>query len=421
MPPLKPNEVFTPAGALSPGMFATRAHHTLEQTLIDALGESGRQIALHGWTGVGKTSLLDHVCETQGIEYIQVECAGTYEEIMHGTLSALDARASTGIIETSKRDAEVRGGAAPFFSGKIRRGGSSQEHYERYSAPLETVVTDALAEAGVRVLFLDNLEDLAAGEDERKGIGRLIKKCSGRSKELGSEAPKVVLAGPTSMIDELLLLDDAVDRRTMRIEVPRMPGEEIEQILFMGEAKLEIVFEDLCREQIVSHADGFPYYAHLYALHCSQAAMRDGRITVTLEDFYGALDQILESCAGTLKESYGQAIRGRGQPAIRQGVLAALASGERIQISQDEVLQAFLALHPHYERIDRVRFVAKQLKEFREEFAILEQAWLDDGTPAYRFRDPLMRVYIRLRTLRDYRTAGAAWASLLPPLSEGDV
>ena len=44
---------------------------------------------------------------------------------------------------------------------------------------------------------------------------------------------------------------------------------------------------------------------------------------------------------------------------------------------------------------------------------------VDDGTPAYRFRDPLMRVYIRLRTLRDRRAAGAVWVSSLPILPDG--
>ena len=39
----------------------------------------------------------------------------------------------------------------------------------------------------------------------------------------------------------------------------------------------------------------------------------------------------------------------------------------------------------------------------------------EDGTPAYRFRDPLMRVYIRLRTLRDRRDEDERWRSSLPP------
>lgn len=410
---LTPHEVFTPAGALRPGMFATRAHDALERRVADALEESGRQIALHGWTGVGKTSLLDHICDSRGIEYLQVECASTYEAVMHGALSDLDTLASKRVVERSGRSSELRGGAAPFFSGRLRGDRSSEEHYERYSAPLENQVVDALVEAGVRVMFIDNLEDLADGKEERRGICRLMKMCSGRSRTLGAAAPKVVLAGPTAAIGELLLLDDAVDRRTTQIEVPRMPPEEIEQILVRGEAQLEVVFDSACREQIVTHAGGFPYYAHLYALHCSLVTMRNGRETVLVNDFYAGLDEIIEACSGTLKESYGRAIRGRGQPALRQGALAALATPEEAEVSMQMVQQAFLELQPRYERIERVRFIGKLLKEFQEEFGILEQAWRDDGTPAYRFRDPLMRVYIRLRTLRDRRDEAARWRSSL--------
>jgi hypothetical protein len=399
-------------------MFATRAHDALEQRVADALDESGRQIALHGWTGVGKTSLMDHICDSRGIEYLPVECAGTYEAMMHGALSDLEVLAAKGVVEKRGRSSELQGGAAPFFSGRLRRSGDSEKYFEPYGAPLENLVVDALVEAGVRVMFIDNLEDLAEGDDERRGICRLIKMCSARSRSHGATAPKVVVAGPTGAIGELLLLDDAADRRTAQIEVPRMPGDEIEQILVRGEAKLDLVFDLACRKEIVVHADGFPYYAHLYALHCSLATTRDGRDTVLVEDFYAGLDEIIESCSSTLREAYSRAIRGRGQPALRRGALAALAAPEEVEVSMQEVQRTFVELHPHYERVERVRFIGKLLKEFQEEFGILEPAWRQDGTPAFRFRDPLMRVYIRLRTLRDRRAETARWRSSLP-LSDG--
>ena len=411
---VNPYEVFTPAGALPPGMFARRAHRAIEQRVVDALSESGRQIALHGWTGVGKTSLLNYVCETQEIEYMQVECSGTYEEVMHGALSELDTRASTRVVKRSGRSSELKGGAAPFFSGRLRSDRSSEEHFEHYSPSLESLLVDALIEAGVRVLFLDNLEDLAEGEAERRGICRLMKTCSDRSQTLGAAAPRVVLAGPTDAVGDLLLTDKAADRRTKQIEVPRMSAEEIEQILVRGEAKLDIVFDDECREKIIAHADGFPYYAHLYALHSSLLAIRGRREAVGLDDFYGALDEIIETCSGSLKEAYGRSIRGRGQPPLRQSALSALAASEKIEVSMQEVQKAFLDLEPRYERVERVRFLGRMLKEFQDESGILESAWQEDGTPAYRFRDPLMRVYIRLRTLRDRRDGAERWRSSLP-------
>lgn len=405
-----PHEVFTPAGALPPGMFAHRAHRALEQRVVDALSESGRQLALHGWTGVGKTSLLDHVCESQKIEYLPVECSGTYEEIVQGALSKLDARVSTRIVEKSGSTSELKGGA-PFLVGRRRGSRSSEEHYETYSASPENLLVEALVQAEIRVLFLDNLEDLADGEDERRGICRLIKICSARSKELGATAPKVVIAGPGDAVAELLLLDKPADRRTTQIEVPRMPPEEVEQILVRGEGKLDLVFDGECREKIVIHADGFPYYAHLYALHASLLTIRDGRETVGVADFYGALDEIIEACSSSLKEAYGRAIRGR-EPPLRQAALSALARPEKIEVSMREAQEAFLELEPRYERIERVRFLGKMLKEFQE-LGVLEAAWQDDGTSAYRFRDPLMRVYVRLQVLRDRRDEADRWRSSL--------
>jgi hypothetical protein len=78
------------------------------------------------------------------------------------------------------------------------------------------------------------------------------------------------------------------------------------------------------------------------------------------------------------------------------------------------VQEDFLELYPQYEKVQRVQFIGKLLKEFRDEFGILEEAWLEDGRAGYRFRDPLMRVYVRLQALRDRQVADAAWRASLP-------
>ena len=56
-----------------------------------------------------------------------------------------------------------------------------------------------------------------------------------------------------------------------------MPDDELDQILARGEAKLEITFEGLLRDRIIQNSDGFPDYAHMFALHCSRRAIHAGR------------------------------------------------------------------------------------------------------------------------------------------------
>jgi hypothetical protein len=414
--PSQPHEVFTPAGALGPGMFASRRRDGLEQSVVDLITTAGMHLALHGWTGVGKTSLVQHIVEHRAIPYLPVECGGSFDDLMRLMLDRLGERISKETVEGATTAGEAGAGVFGLFAGKVSGGTTSEVRYEGSAVQLETRVVEALVAAGVRLVFIDNLEDLAEGEDHQRGVCRLIKACSGLTSSLAHEAPTIVLAGPTDVVSSLLKADVGASRRTLEIEVPRMPPEEVDEILVRGETQLQMTFDEDCRRQIVETSDGFPYYAHLFALHTSRAAVRAGRRTITLLDFQTSLDGILSSCFARLKDAYGRATRGAGgQPSIRRAALAALAATDRIEVTVAEVEKAFLHAHPQYERVERVRFVGRMLSEMRDVHGIIEDVWVDDGRRGYRFRDPLMRAYVRLRAERDRQVATDRWRSALPP------
>src|SRR5690349_9481907 len=88
-----PARVFTPAQPVQPDMFASRRFGHLQERFEDMLGEPGRQIVLYGDTGVGKTSLVRYICETQNIPMVYVECGQRFEEMLR------EALAKAGITE----------------------------------------------------------------------------------------------------------------------------------------------------------------------------------------------------------------------------------------------------------------------------------------------------------------------------------
>jgi hypothetical protein len=396
-------------------MFATRAHESLERRVTDVLHEPGRHLVVHGWTGAGKTSLIEHVCDASEVRYLKIECSGDVDELLGHVLNRLGKRETTEYVDERSISAEAGGNVLGLFSGKAKGERGTEEHSAPYAASPESIVVDALISAGIRVLFIDNLEDLSDSAADRRGICRLLKACSSRARDLAAGAPTLALAGPSAVATSLLLEDEAASRRTVEIEVPRMPPSEIEQILIRGQEILQIRFEADCRDLIVAYAGGFPYYAHLYALHCTRRAFRESRETVTGEDFGHALQDIIEACSGRLNETYGRATRSRGEPALRRGVLAALAASDATQMTIAEVQRRFLTLHPQYERIQRVRFVGRLLHELRDDQGIVEDTWLPTGEPAIQFRDPLLRVYVQLRALRDAQAQESAWRASLPP------
>jgi hypothetical protein len=112
----------------------------------------------------------------------------------------------------------------------------------------------------------------------------MLKLFSDRSIDAESDV-KIVVAGIPTASEQLIRLDEATARRTAQIEVTRMPSEELDQILQRGGEKLDLEFEGFARDQIVQYSDGFPYYTHLYGLHCARRAIKDGSGQVTIQHF----------------------------------------------------------------------------------------------------------------------------------------
>lgn len=74
-----PEQVFTPSRPVGPEMWANRESAGpdggVQRRFQRQLAEPGRQIVLYGDTGVGKTSLVEHVViSAEEIGLVRVEC-----------------------------------------------------------------------------------------------------------------------------------------------------------------------------------------------------------------------------------------------------------------------------------------------------------------------------------------------------------
>lgn len=112
-----PEEVFTPASPVSDDMFATRKYEHLQDRVEAALREHGRQVVLFGLTGVGKTSLIGHLCRARHIRYVRVECGPTFEEMMREALAKVVGQQEIERIEKES----VEAGVGATLYGLLRR------------------------------------------------------------------------------------------------------------------------------------------------------------------------------------------------------------------------------------------------------------------------------------------------------------
>jgi hypothetical protein len=385
-------------------MFATRRHEDLQDRVEAVLGERGRQAILFGDTGVGKTSLVRYLCHQREIPYVRVECGGRFEDMMRDALGQIVGEQEIERIESSSSEAEFGASLWSFITAKGKLGEGTQTRTAPVPRNVGAMVAEALDLLGYRILFLDNFENLARrdhGEATANEISALLKFFSDRSADAESEA-KVIVAGIPEASANLIGLDAATARRTAQIEVGRMPPDELNQILDRGGDKLGIEFEGFCRDQIVQASDGFPYYTHLFALHCARRAIRDGRNAVTIEDFESSLDQILADCDLSLRTKYEAAIETSGEVRLRKSVMEAVAMLNGLEVPFRAIRESFLELHPEYETPERLNFISTAITPLKEEYEILA----DRGMPKsknnlYRFQNPLMRAFVRLRMHRE--------------------
>jgi hypothetical protein len=406
-----PEQVFTPASPVQEDMFAARRHENLEERVESALRQRGRQVVLFGDTGVGKTSLVFHLQRKAGFQMVRVECGPTFEAMLDDALAQIGARSRE--VESSSGK-----GSRGSVSGKILGWGGEGElsgSTETTSQPIRrTPATEAIERlelAGVHVLFLDNYENAYDTPHEisfSRQVSQLLKSLADRSQD-GAHHLKVVVAGIPMASEELIDIDPATARRTAQIEVERMPREELDQILLRGEAKIGISFGGVARQAILNFSDGFPYYTHLLALHCARRALRDDLSEVTLEDFDAALGEALADCALDLQTSYNRAVETTGVVRVRRSILEALASFHDTEVPFASIKAAFLKAHPEY-KPESLNFLNTATRAMKEDYAILA----DRGLPKskrnlYRFKNPLMRGYVRLRMRREGKHQSALW------------
>jgi len=119
---------------------------------------------------------------------------------------------------------------------------------------------------------------------------------------------------------------------------------------------------------------------------------------VTIADFEGALDEILADTDLALRRSYEAAVETSGEVRLRKSVMEAVALLNDLEVPFKSIRESFLKVHPQYETPERLNFISTAITPLKNEYAILA----DRGRPKsknnlYRFSNPLMRAYVRLR------------------------
>ena len=217
-----------------------------------------------------------------------------------------------------------------------------------------------------------------------------------------SVASTLVCIGVAETISELIHDHESVVRTLIQVEMPRMTGREIRNIVQSRLKKCGMLIADSALKQIAFISKGMPYYAHLLGLHASQASCDRRSIVIELSDVITGIDRALNDVSSYIVSVYDQAAYSDYKEVIFREVLLACALAKRDsfgRFSARSVAEQLNKILPG--KVYDVPQFAYHLKSFCDERRghILQQ-FGSTRNFRYRFKETLMEPFVLAQSLR---------------------
>jgi archaellum biogenesis ATPase FlaH len=391
----KCRQAFTPFAPIElPDFFAGRAH--VVEDIRGELQAPGRQVAIYGERGVGKTSLAlllyffaDY--DDENVRIYRCDEKTTFETICSSFLSkAGDSQSLDSIQIAENKEAGVRLG--PLAVSDAKRSSHTFK-------PLPEIVQVSPARmletfSSRRELLIIDEFDRVRDKETKTRIAELIKHFSDARSE-----SKVVIVGVAETLTELIGQHESLSRSLAQIGLKRMDDPELAEIIKRGKTRIGVSFDDRVTKKIIRLADGFPHFVHLLCLYSSIYAgrvLKNGRERaphVGDSEYKLGLQSAIEKSEHSLRDTYDTAIiTTRKKSGIYELILHSLAMSDEIVVQVREIERFAEWLTGYPQKPEKFSNPLGQLIK-SERGCILVK--VRDGY--YKFSNPLMRPYIRFK------------------------
>ncbi len=388
-------QAFTPYAPIDlPDFFAGRSRQI--ERLRDQLDSPGRQIAIFGERGVGKTSFAKLAYffanrEEDNTHFVRCETQSTFDSIFTDVLAKSGVAVELNGIESNR---EIRG----TIGGKLAGAGaasSSKRIYRRIKTESRidsSLLLDQFTNQD-GLIIIDEF-DRVRDSDTFTRLSELIKHFSDAKSKT-----KIILVGVANTLAQLLGEHASLTRALAQIKLERMPHDELRDILMRGEERLAAKFSESVKRRIVCLSDGFPYFVHLVAqqaaLEASKAITRKDYepLAITERHYRLGLDEAFANCEQELAEQFEEAIvTTRKATEKYELVLRAMAVAVESEVQvRDLVTYASYFTGRDHQPSEFSHHLGKLTKTERK--CILTK--IREGF--YKFSNPLMRPYVRLK------------------------
>lgn len=387
------NAVFTPSAPIIARDFFFGRYKQLGD-IVEAINERGQHAVVFGERGVGKTSLANIVNnDLKGILVAKVACNrnDTFKDIW---------------IRLLKR-----------ISFTVRQPGmgfAAVESEEKYQYDLflpreaqEIDSGDLLMVFGRltnQVLFILDEFDSIATEKTRTLVADAIKAFS-------DSAPHVTLmiVGIAESVSQLVGVHPSNERCIKQIKLPRMSPDELGQIVSKGLEALEMTIDPLVQLDIIEFSQGFPHYTHLLAKYSAKTALEANSQHIDRRAFDIAIEEAVENVQESIREAYQRSVMTVRKDSIFEDVLSACALA---RLDEHGTFRA-MDLEGHLatltgEPVKLQAYTYHLGKLCHEDRGCILQRIEFGSQHRYKFRNPLIRAFVRLKLYQSGKLGGRA-------------
>lgn len=376
-----------------PEFFKGRAERV--ELLVSELTTPGRQVAIYGERGVGKTSLAMLAYFFAGFDdeetyFVRCEEQSTYETIFGQFLEQAGAVYLPNGIETETSSGGGIGtGAFSFMGGRKTR--MRQQPVESARSVGPNVLLNRFQDRQ-GLLVLDEY-DRVRDEPTHTRLAETLKHFSDANSKT-----KIIVVGVAETLNQLVGEHHSLTRCLAQIRLERMTPDELAEIIQTGEERVGVVFQEGVRRKVIALSDGFPFYTHLLCKYSTEEAGKvlisnpSAKVVVAESEYRKAIRRAIETAEGALRENYQKAVvTVKRKTEMFKYVLWALAYSDHVEVQVNEIAQNIGQLTGETPRVQSLgNYLGPLTKIDKGQILVrVRQGY-------YKFANPLMRAYIRL-------------------------
>lgn len=383
-------KVFSPTAPIKEETFFSGRIGQLTR-IAEAINQEGQHAIVYGERGVGKTSLANIMTSRlTNIFPVKITC------------NRKDTFSSLWLKILKKIPHAITTAGVGFKPIERHETVSLDNLIDFESTNLQTELEALLSEyAPSKFLFIFDEFDNIIDQSTRESFADLIKSFSDNVTNT-----TIVLVGIADTIETLIGSHQSLERCLKQVRMPRMSDPESEHIIETGLSSLNIKISKEVKSKIVDFSSGFPHYVHLICKYGAKEVIINDHSRFTDQYLSTAIHKGIDNTNEQLISAYRKAIVGSSNTLKWQNVLFACASSSIDEFncfSISDIVEQYNLITGMNLKAGSIAYNLKQICQ-EERGAILDK--IDKGlNTRYRFSNPMMRAFIKLKINCDLEAA----------------